>query len=270
MNKIGIFIPCYNVEKTIRKVFDSFSTETLAKVDEILVTDNLSKDTTLAILKELQTTSKFFPKLVIIKNAMNYGLGGSQKIAYQYFIDHQFSHFMIIHGDNQGNANEIATFFFEVFNKSPDVDLILASRFHPMANTTQYSGMRRVGNHFFNFMTYLLTGHKMSDAGTGVMFIKTEILNQTPFLYLTNSFQFNPQLTILLFNIKNLKTEEVPLNWRDSEAGSNIKSLEYCWTLLKILIKYRVNKSILRKPNRQLFVGSVEDFQPKFVVDKRK
>ena len=269
MSKIGIFIPCYNVEKTIRGVFDSFSAEILAKVDEILVVDNLSKDKTLSILKDLQATKDFGHKFVIIKNMENYGLGGSQKIAYQYFIDHQFSHFMIIHGDNQGNANEIAKFFFEIYERNSDVDLVLASRFHPAADTSQYNGVRRIGNHFFNLMTYFLTGHKMSDAGTGIMFIRTEILKQTPFFYLTNSFQFNPQLNILLYNLRNFKIQEVPLNWRDSEAGSSIKSLQYCWTLLEILIKYRINKSIFRKPTSQLFDGNLKEFQPRFEIDKR-
>jgi glycosyltransferase involved in cell wall biosynthesis len=231
--------------------------------------DNLSKDKTLSVLKELQFKENFGSKIVIIKNKENYGLGGSQKIAYQYFIDHQFSHFMIIHGDNQGNADEIARFFFEVFEKEPDVDLILASRFHPSANTSHYNAIRLLGNHFFNFMTYLLTGHKMSDAGTGIMFIRTEILKQIPFACLTNSFQFNPQLNILLYNLKDLKTQEVPLNWRDSEAGSNIRSLDYCCTLLRILIKYRINKSILAKTSRQLFDGNLEGFQPRFEIDKK-
>ena len=269
MNKIGVFIPCYNVEKTIRGVFDSFSAEILVKVDEILVVDNSSEDKTLFILKDLQATKDFGHKLVIIKNMENYGLGGSQKIAYQYFMDHQFSHFMIIHGDDQGNADEIAGFFFEVFERDPEVDLILASRFHPAANTSQYNGVRRIGNHFFNLMTYLLTGHKMSDAGTGIMFIRTKILEQAPFSYLTDSFQFNPELNILLYNLRNLKIQEVPLNWRDSQAGSNIRSLPYCWTLLGILIKYRMNRSIFRKPGSQWFDGNLKEFRPRFEIDKR-
>ena len=269
MNKIGIFIPCYNVEKTIRKVFDSISPEIFAKVNEILTIDNCSKDNTVSILKDLQTNKDFGKKLVILKNAENYGLGASQKIAYQYFIEHQFTHFIIIHGDHQGDDNEILTFFFDTFQKDPDVDLIFASRFHPQANISKYNGLKRIGNHFFNFLTYLLTGHKMSDAGSGIMFIRTEILKQIPFLHLTNSFQFNPELNILLFNIKNLKIKNIPLNWGDSEIGSNVRSVEYCWTLLWILIKYRINKSLFKKPNNEVFGDKIKEFQPKFEILQR-
>jgi glycosyltransferase involved in cell wall biosynthesis len=259
MPKIAIFIPCYNVERSIKDVLDSFSPEVLAKIDAIVTVDNQSKDGTLAILKSIQDNTKLGEKLIIIKNRDNYGLGGSQKIAYQYFLDNGFSHFMIVHGDNQGNGDEMAKFFFEVFERRPDVDLILASRFHPKANVSGYSPLRLLGNHFFNFMTFVLSGHRMSDAGTGLMFIRTAVLKGLPFKQLANSFQFNPQLNILLYNIRGLKSEEVPLNWRDSEAGSNINSLQYCWTLLKILVRYRLNRNFLHS----------EAFAPQFDIIKR-
>ncbi len=264
MTKIGIFIPCYNVERSIRAVLNDFSAEVLSQIDEILVIDNVSQDKTLDILRNIQAKEKIGEKLVILKNAKNYGLGGSQKIAYQYFLDHDFSHFMIIHGDGQGNSDEIAKFFLGVFKHKKDIDLVLASRFHPQANTAGYSGIRRIGNHFFNFMTYLLTGHKISDAGTGVMFIRTALLKQLPFLSLTDSFQFNPQLNILFYNLKGLVSAEVPLNWKDSASGSNIQSLHYCLTLFKILVKYRINKSLLNKAGAKLFNDQQLVFKPEF------
>ncbi len=265
--KIGIFIPCYNVEKSIRDVLSHFSPSVLNQIEQLVAVDNLSKDNTFSILREIQQTSALLKsKMVIIKNSENYGLGGSQKIAYQYLIDHQFSHFMIIHGDNQGNGEEIAHRFLDVFQRNPEIDLVLASRFHPQANIAGYSGLRRVGNHFFNVITYYLTGHKMNDAGTGIMFIRAEILKEIPFGALTNSFQFNPQLNIFLYNLQGLKTQEVPLNWRDSKVGSNIQALDYCLTLLKILIRYRMNKTLFKKRGAELFGQVSQAFHPRFDV----
>lgn len=259
-NKIGIFIPCYNVEKTIRQVLTSFSKQTIDCVDQIVVVDNDSQDKTMAVLQEIQKSSlPVASKLTIIGNMKNYGLGGSQKIAYQYFMDNGFTHFMIVHGDNQGRSDEIAQNFLKIFSQRPDIDVIFASRFAKGADLSQYNKMRIFGNQVFNVITFLLTGHNISDAGTGIIFYRTNILKEVSFVDLTNSFQFNPELNILLYNLKNIKIEEVILNWGDSEAGSNIKALNYCKTLLGILINYRINKTFRRKTGWEVFRSESQD-----------
>ena len=142
MEKIGIFIPCYNVQNVVHEVLHSFSDEVLDSVDQIVTIDNVSTDQTLKTLETIQKgNSKLAKRLIIIKNLQNYGLGGSSKIAYRYFIDNGFTHFMIIHGDNQGNGNEIAMNFLDAFRKDPDVDFVIASRFVEKSNLTQYNSL---------------------------------------------------------------------------------------------------------------------------------
>ncbi len=270
MTKIGIFIPCYNVEKSIRGVLESFSEEVLKTVAEIVVTDNCSTDQTLSILHEIQSQPILLAeKLVIIKNKKNYGLGGTQKIAFQYFIDHHFSHFMIIHGDGQGNGEVIAQRFLKTYREHPNVDWILASRFTKGADVSKYNRMRTMGNHFFNFVTFLLTGHNMSDSGTAIIYYRVSALEQFPFWHLTNSFQFNLQLNILCYNA-HLKAVVVPLHWGDSRDESNIKALNYCKTLLSILLRYRFNKSIRRKVGWEMFEPKSQQFSPSFIVVKKE
>ncbi len=267
--KIGIFIPCYNVEKSIRGVLQSFSEEVLKTVTEIVVTDNCSTDQTLSILNDIQSQPGLLgQKLVIIKNKQNYGLGGTQKIAFQYFIDHQFSHFMIIHGDGQGNGEVIAQNFLKAFRENQNADWILASRFTKGADVSKYNRMRTIGNHFFNVLTFLLTGHRMTDSGTAIIYYRVSSLEQFPFWHLTNSFQFNPQLNILFYNAK-LKPAEVPLHWGDSRDESNIRAFNYCKTLLTILLRYRWNKSIRRKSGWQMFNQQSQQFSPSFIVVKK-
>jgi len=266
VNKVVIYIPCYNVEKTIKEVFSSFSAEILSRIEVILCVDNSSQDKTFSLLMDIQNKEPFGKKVVIIKNFENYGLGGSQKIAFQYFIDHQFSHFMIIHADLQGDNDKIARNFFEILDQKSDVDVVLASRFHPKANLSGYNICRRLGNQFFNGVTYLLTGHKISDAGTGIILFKTDVLRRISFVKLTNSFQFNPQLNILLYNIKGLKIQEIPLDWRDSKIGSNVQSIRYCWILLVILIKYFFCKLFFKKCDHIPFNDGAKDFKPVFEI----
>lgn len=263
--KIGIFIPCYNVEKSIEAVLKSFTQKTLDRISEIVITDNCSSDHTFNKLQELRKLkSDFSKKLTIIKNLENYGLGGSQKIAYRYFTQNNFSHFMIIHGDNQGNPEEIAQRFLTKLDENPEMDVIFASRFTSESSLQGYSVPRVLGNHFFNLLTWFLTGLRMSDAGTGIILYRTKALEKYPYMELSNFFHFNPQLNILLFEDPDLKFMNVPLNWRDSKDGSNISPLFYCWILLKILLRYGYSKYLLRRPGIAGLKREEKDFKPRF------
>ena len=255
----------------MRKVLESFSSETLNQIDEIVAVDNHSHDDTLQVLKEIQQGDSDVAKhLIIIQNNQNYGLGGSQKIAYRYFEERNNDYFMIIHGDNQTNGNYAANTFLQHLKESTDVDLFLSSRFTEQSDISGYNQMRVLGNQFFNFVTNVLAGVCISDAGAGVMMVKTSILKQFPYWELTNGPQFNPQLNILYYSDHNIKIKEVPIIWSDSEESSSISVLNYCLTLFKILIFYRVNKSLLRRSGSQLFNSQNTQFSPSFNLIEHK
>jgi len=254
MPKVSVFIPCYNVQVSVREVLDSFSSEILDKIDEIVVIDNQSQDDTLEVLQQVKkNNTEVGKRLTIIQNSENYGLGGSQKIAYRYFEDQGTDYFMIIHGDNQTNGNDAAKIFLQEIEEDQNVDLVISSRFTTQSDISGYDPMRILGNRFFNFMTSLLTGVKISDAGAGVMLVKTAVLKRLPYRELTNGPQFNPQLNIMYYSDPEMKIKEVPITWSDSDDESSISAFKYCMTLLKILILYRVNKSFLQRSGSQLF-----------------
>ena len=263
--KIGIFIPAFDVAKTISKVVNAFCPEVLAQVDEILVIDNCSQDGTFEVLKEISRSNTPTGQLLtIIRNEQNYGYGGSQKIAYQYFLDNGFTHFMIIHGDNQSNADTIAKNFLTELLKEPSLDIVVGSRFMPSSDIRQYSKVRTLGNHFFNFMTYALTGLHMSDSGAAIILIRTDVLRSIPFRTLTDMWQFHPQLNILIYRNKSLRRKEIPLNWEDSEATSSLNLVKYGFDLLTILFRYWVNQTIWRKSAEHIFQSDAAEFNPVF------
>ena len=52
MNKILLFIPCFNCEKQIHRVLDSLNSEIFKLVNEIILIDNRSNDNTLNVIKK--------------------------------------------------------------------------------------------------------------------------------------------------------------------------------------------------------------------------
>jgi len=241
--RLAILIPCYNVAKTIGSVLDSFPKTMMDRVERVFAIDNCSSDQTLAILHAYQRdlTKPWAPRLSVIENSQNYGLGGSQKIGFGLLSEQGFTHVMIVHGDGQGDGGKIADNFLKALDAEPSVDVVVASRFLVSGTTRGYSPLRVFANKLFNLLTGILTGCWMSDSGSGIELISLSFLRELQWHDLTNSFQFNPQLNILFYSKKTAKIREVPLEWKDSEAGTNIRALRYCWQLLMILVQYRVN-----------------------------
>lgn len=247
--KIGICIPCYQVAHSIEKVIKSFTPDVLKNIDEILVIDNCSKDATLETLLKIKKSGlPSARKLTAIRNASNFGLGGSQKVAFRYFMDRHFSHVMVIHGDGQGDANEIALNFLNSLYRNPEIELFTASRFLPDSELEGYNFKRLVGNKFFNLLTRFLTGYDMTDAGAGIVLVNLRRISKIPFETLDDGYHFNPTLNILLYEEK-IKTKDIPLKWRDSEDHSNVRIISYCMKLLLLLLRYRLAKmGLVKKP----------------------
>ncbi len=252
--KIGVIIPCYNVETTIEKVLMDISEKTLAKVSNIICIDNDSKDNTRKVLEQIKNKKKVLSeKIILIYNSENYGYGGNIKIASRYCLDNKFTFITIVHSDNQSSSNEILNNFFSEFETHPDCDIILASRVCNRSNLKGYSILRILGNYFFNSLTYLITGLKMSDAGTAIIFCRTNVLKKIPYNTLTNGYQFHPELNIFIYKDKTLKIREIPLTWKNSEVKNHLNLFKYGRQLLVILFRYLLHGRIFKKQDKDVF-----------------
>ena len=68
--KVSLIIPCYNQEKFIQKIYTTIETQSLKDI-EIIFVDDLSKDNSSKIIKELMEIDK---RIVYIKNDINKGV----------------------------------------------------------------------------------------------------------------------------------------------------------------------------------------------------
>lgn len=263
IRKVAVVFPCYNVEKTVAKVLGSFSSQTLDQINEIIAIDNQSQDRTLEVLRQVAASkSPVGQKLTVISNNRNYGYGGSQKIGYGLCLDSHKTHVMVIHSDDQTDANQIATDLLNELEARSNTDLVIGSRFSSDSNIKGYSKLRIFGNYFFNLLTFLMTGHRMSDSGAAIMLVKTDVLRRVNFQRLTNSWQFHPQLNILFYSLPGIQVREIPMNWKDASTGSNLNLLKYGVTLLKILVSYKIQRSILKRNPEECFIEANEASGP--------
>ena len=237
-----IVIPGYNVARTIEDVLRQFSPATLAAVREVVFVDNCSSDDTPGIVRRLQEGGdQLAGRLTLLRNVANYGLGGSLKIGLLYGLHRGVDYVLVIHSDKQGDSEDIARrFIAAVAGGGPD--FVMASRFMRGAQLQGYSRLRIAGNHCFNLLTLVLTGHWMSDSGCGIIAVRTSLLRRLKFLGLPENFLFNPHLNVLVHDAAGVTVSEVPLRWSDPEVPSNLRVWRYLAGLTRALVQYRLNR----------------------------
>lgn len=267
--KVGLVIPTYNVEKTISKVLFSVASALDDCSLDILIIDNNSSDKTISKVQSyLQSNPRFAEHVSLIQHKRNYGYGCSIKSGFEYFSSKAVSHLMIIHGDHQVDPAWLMEKLIGTVKLKPDTDLVLASRFKAESSIENYSILRRFGNYFFNVITTFCSGHRMSDSGTAMILVRNDILNNVPFRNLSNSWQFHPQLNILIYGVPGIQIEEIAMDWADSEADSTVPLFRYGLILLEMLLLYWVRKKIMHKSPQDAFTRDPIPQNREFVVLK--
>lgn len=251
--KAGIILPSYLAEKTIARVLADISNFGSTEISEILIIDNCSEDRTVDVAIDAVRQDPYLAERVrVLVNRRNYGYGSSIKLGMMYFLDRDIDFIGILHADYQVSPAHILGNYLKELGRN-NADIVLSSRFTEGSDISHYSLIRRIGNYFFNTLTWALSGYRMSDAGTAMFMAKREILAALPLGSLSNTWHFHPQLNILFHQVKGIRIVETQMNWSDSEAPATIKLVQYGLTLVKILTLFFVKKSVLRLDSKHWF-----------------
>jgi glycosyltransferase involved in cell wall biosynthesis len=246
-NKILLFIPCFNCCKQISRVIDNFNSNNMRYINEIIFIDNGSIDETLKNIKlSISNKKKFFnlPKTSLITNNMNYSLGGSHKVAFNYAKKNNFDYVIVLHGDDQADINDLSHI---LETKSYiNYDCILGSRFMADSRLHGYSYIRILGNIIFNTIFSLVARYKICDLGSGLNIFSKEIYLNNDHLYAEDSLLFN--IFLLLKIIKNnRKINFVPISWTEEDQVSNARLFSMFFKILHIVIKSKFNNNFYNK-----------------------
>lgn len=233
--RILVFIPAYRCAAQIVRVLDQLRSETVHHwFEEILVLDNRSPDATadaaMAAARDME-----IGKVSVARNRHNYGLGGSHKVAFQYALEHGFSHVVVLHGDDQGCINDIIPVLQAGDHQR--FDCCLGARFHPRAQTTGYSPVRVAGNHVFNWAFSLAARRRLHDLGSGLNLYRVQSLSSGYWTKFHDNLMFN-YCMILAHSVRKDKMHFFPISWREEDQISNVKILSQSWRTLGILARF--------------------------------
>lgn len=190
--RVIVVMPAYNVEQTLEKTYKDLD-HTI--VDEVLLSDNASKDKTVEMANKLGIT--------VFRHAKNMGYGGNQKTLYRQALSRGADIIVMVHPDYQYNPKLATTMAAMI--ASGVYDCVLGSRV--LVDSPLKGGMpvwKFVSNRFLTGFQNLLYGKRISEYHTGFRAFRREILEMLPLGTNSNDYVFDNEMLsqIIHFNFK--------------------------------------------------------------------
>jgi glycosyltransferase involved in cell wall biosynthesis len=255
-----VVMPARNTGSMVGDVLDGLSPETLARLSRLVLLDNASTDDTLDRIRSfVAARPSLADRTTVIANEVDIGYGGSIKRGFDEAVAGSCSHALIIHSDDQCDWDRTLTRLMDLAEAEQRPDVVLACRFLPGSDISDYSRLRRFGNSFFNVYTQVVTGLTIPDPGTAIIAIRTRILQDLPYGRCDSGFHFHPQLNLLLYEDKGITKSHTVLDWRDASKDNGFALLQYGLRLLRMLTSYGFRRRLLRRDPMRAFEAIIDD-----------
>ena len=226
--KISIIIPCFNEEKTLKKIVEKIlKFETYNK--EIIIVDDNSNDNTSNIIKELKAN---FSEIKSIKHDTNYGKGAGIRSGIKVSTGDII---LVQDADLEYSPDDYNKLLSPFINN--DAEVVYGSRFLGGEYARLHFFWHSVANKLLTTLCNIFTNLNMSDMETGYKLFKSDVIKSINLR--ENSFGIEPEITVKLAKKKHI-FYEVPISYsgRSYEEGKKIK-LRDAFIAVYCIIKYR-------------------------------
>lgn len=224
MDKIAVLIPCYNEEKTVKKVVEDFR-KNLPEA-KIYVYDNNSKDKTAELAREAGA---------IVRSERKQGKGNVIRSMFRQ-IDAEC--YIMVDGDDTypaEKAKEMAEYVLE-----QNVDMVIGDRLSSTYFTENKRLFHNTGNRLVRYLINFIYKSDIRDVMTGYRAFSYNFVKTFPVL--SKGFEIETEMTIHSLD-KNLLTKNVIIEYRDRPNGSESKLSTYSdgFKVIKTIIKFYKN-----------------------------
>ena len=172
--KIGVLMPTYNNERTLKRVIDGV----LEYTDDLIIINDGATDGTSEILEG-------YPDVHQIQIKPNKGKGNALRVGFQLAEELGYEYAITIDSDGQHFPDDIPVFAHKLESEKDKNLLLIGAR-----NMTQEGvpGGSSFGHKFSNFWYRVETGIKLSDTQSGYRMYPLKSLNKIKFY--TKKFEF--------------------------------------------------------------------------------
>jgi glycosyltransferase involved in cell wall biosynthesis len=180
--RITVVLPAYNAARTLAQTVAEIPKDI---VDDIILTDDASKDQTAAVARDLG--------LHTLVHDSNRGYGGNQKTCYAAALARGADIVVMLHPDYQYTPRLVTAMASMI--ASEQFDVVLGSRI--LGTGALAGGMplyKYVANRALTFTQNLLVGQKLSEYHTGYRAWSRTVLERLPLLACSDDFVFDNQM----------------------------------------------------------------------------
>lgn len=231
--KIVVVMPAYNAEKTLEQTYSEIPFDI---VDDVILTDDCSKDQTIQKARELGITE-------IQIHEQNKGYGGNQKTCYRRALELGADIVIMLHPDYQYSPKLIHSISSIIANDVYPV--VLASRI--LGKGALKGGMpmvKYVANRVLTLIQNLLLNQKLSEYHSGYRAFSAEVLRSIDFMVNSDDFIFDNEMLAQIF-YAGFEIGEVtcPTKYFPEASSINLwRSSVYGVGVLKVSLVYRLCK----------------------------
>ncbi len=183
--KTIVVMPAYNAASTLRSTVDDIPR---GCVDEIIVVDDCSNDTTVAIARALGTT--------VVTHEENRGYGANQKTCYKLALERDADFVVMIHPDYQYDSRLIPV-ALDVL-KLGVCDVVLGNRVRSRKECLA-GGMpfyKYVANRALTLIENFTLGQNLGEFHSGFRVYRRAVLETIPFERNSDDFVFDTQFLV--------------------------------------------------------------------------
>ena len=212
--KIIVVIPCYKVSKQILNVISRIP-KLVSNI--ILVDDQCPEKTGEVVSKNIND-----PRVSVLTNSKNLGVGGATKVGYLQAIKYQADIIVKLDGDGQMNPEDIPKLIRVIIEENCNYSK--GNRFFTIKNVKQMPIVRKFGNLVLSFMSKLSTGYyEIFDPNNGFTAIDSYYLMQLPLDEVDDRYFFESDMLYQL-NLLGAKVLDIPLPaiYKDEHSSLNI------------------------------------------------
>lgn len=226
--KVVVIMPAYNAEKTLKKTYQEIYQDF---VDEIILVDDNSRDSTKDISQELNITT--------IVHSKNMGYGANQKSCYKAAIKAGADIVVMLHPDYQYTPKLIPAMASMI--AFGEYDAVIGSRM--LGNSALRGGMpfyKFLANRLLTGFENLFLGEKLSEYHTGFRAFSKEVLNNLPLEDCSDDFLFdNESLALLFYYGYKIGEISCPTKYFKEASSINfVRSCKYGFGVLSVSFQY--------------------------------
>ena len=235
--RIGILIVAYNAVGTLAKVLRRIPDDVWRNVEEVVVFDDASPDSTYELAIGYKTLSRL-ENLTVIKNERNLGYGGNQKLGYQYFMEKGFDVVVLLHGDGQYAPEVLSHMYAPIV--AGEADAVFGSRFMPEYGGPLKGGMpfyKYVGNKVLSAIERRALKLRLTEFHSGYRAYGLAALRQIDLSRMTDDFHFDTEIIVKLTH-QGFRILEVPIPTFYGDEICHVNGTKYAYYIVRSLVRY--------------------------------